>query len=154
MKKHSILAALLMLFALVLTSCSDDKKSEWSYFHGFTIEDIVGSYSWSNLDNAFDGLLESSNCHICDDGKVTVTQIAGSMVRFRFESELASFSRTVEDNATEDGNDFMIKMEEYPFEVSAYVYKNDKNQIRLHGFVRKNTAELGSINYYFDVIKD
>ena len=152
MKKNITLAALFMLVALVFSSC--EKKNEWSYYHGFTNEDVVGSYSWSNIDNAFDGLLESSNCHLCDGAKIVITKSTENLVRLRFENETPSLNVTVEDNSTQPGNDFMIKMSENPYEVSAYVYKNEKTQIRLHGFVRKTTAEYGPINYWFDVIKE
>jgi len=157
MKKHITLAALFMLFALVFTGC--EKKNEWSYLHGFTTEDIVGTYSWSNIDNVFDGLLESTYCHLCDDAKITITKSVGSLVIFRFENESPAFTVAVEDGATAPGNDFMILMEEYkagvPYEVSAHVYHDGKNRIRLHGFVREYKPGYGGpVNYYFDVIKD
>ena len=152
MKKHITLATLLALVVLVFSSC--EKKNEWSNYHGFTDEDIVGTYSWSNIEDVFDGLLESYNCHLCDNAEITITQGTGNLMRFHFENETPNLNVTVEDRSTQDGNDFMVIMEEYPYEVSAYVYKDTKNRIRLHGFVRKQTAEYGSVNYYFDVIKD
>lgn len=157
MKKHSILVALFMLFALVFTGCG--KKNEWSYLHGFTPEDIVGTYSWSNINNVFDGLLESTYCHLCNDAEITITKSSETRVSFHFGSEEADFSVTVEDGTTAPGNDFMILMEEYkagvPYEVSAHVYHDAKNRIRLHGFVREYKPGYGGpVNYYFDVIKD
>ena len=151
MKKNIKLITLLTLFALVFSGC--EEKKEWSLFYGFTNEDIIGSYSYSNIDDAFDNLLESQWCHLCPDAKVNIMPGSGSLVRFRLESESADFSRTVEDFSTQEGNDFMIMMEENPYEVSAYVYKDAKDHLRLHGFVRKHVGG-SNVNYYFDVIKD
>jgi hypothetical protein len=152
MRKQITLAAMFMLLAIVFSGCN--KKSEWSNFHGFTVDDVVGTYSWSNINDSFEGLIESYNCHLCDGANITITKSAENLAQFCFENETPLFNATIEDSITVAGNDFMIKMRNNPHIVSAYVLKDSKGRIRLHGFVRKATAENGPVNYYFDVIKD
>jgi len=52
-----------------------------------------------------------------------------------------------------DDQGFLMQMTTMPFELTASVYTNKANEVRLHGFVRKKIG-MDYINYYFDVIKN
>ena len=65
-------SAFFLLLAVLLVGCKDEKK-EWNYKYGYTNEDIIGSYSFSNIDKVFDDLEPSDYCHICDDAEIDIT---------------------------------------------------------------------------------
>ena len=56
MKRFKI-SALLLLIAVVLVGCKDEKK-EWSNFYGYANDDIIGQYSFSNIPNLFADLFD------------------------------------------------------------------------------------------------
>ena len=71
MKKNIILTVLLLVLAFAFSSC--EKKKEWKYRYGYSIDDIVGEYTFSNIEGAFeDGLIENQDCHICKNALCTV----------------------------------------------------------------------------------
>ena len=57
MKKSGI-ACLLLFLGIVMVSCNKEKK-------GYTIDDIVGEYIFSNAADAFDGLEADENAFLC-----------------------------------------------------------------------------------------
>ena len=66
MKRISIISLLLFLgFATV--SCNKEKK-------GYTIDDIVGEYIFSNAADTFDGLEADENTFLCYDAVITITR--------------------------------------------------------------------------------
>ena len=160
MKNVKFLPILLLGFLFV--SCEKQQEKEWNKLYGYTNEDIIGTYSFSNVADAFDALTESAYCHICEDAKITVTAKSGNTIEFKVNCPNDNFNRTFEGLPRLTDNDFMIGMTAPSwnpiYELKAYVYKNDEGQIRIHGFVRyihnAGTAQEYPVNYYFDVIKN
>ena len=178
MKKHNTLAAVLMLFALVFTGC--EKKNEWSKYSGYSNEDIIGNYSYSNVTDAFYGLSEGEFCHICPDAEISITGLTDNTVKFVIKCPEAEFSREYIGTPRKFKNDFMVQMTSgylsrgsnklKSYTLTSYVYKNEVGKIRLHGFASYNkfnvehpvpsdltivdTVLIQSVNYYFDMIKD
>ena len=151
MKKIKILSVLLML-GILFVSCDKEQKSEWERHYGYTNAEITGSYSNSNVADAFDGLTESLYCHICDDARVTITSESENTVQFSIRSTKAELNATLKGNPALNDDDFLITLTDSPYELTAYVYTNAEGQLRLHGFVRAYSPNL--VNYYFDVIKN
>jgi hypothetical protein len=163
MKKMRLFALLLMA-ATLLVACQKDAVKEWEKF-SYTIDDIKGSYTYSYVSGAFDDLTENSYCHLCDDAAVTIAPslLSTSSTEFTINCPKAEFNKTFSGRPTTNENDFLISMSlpagaVHPsYELTAYVYKNAKGNIRLHGFARHvhhpGTDEEYKVNYYFDVIK-
>ena len=173
MKKTRFLF-LLLAVGIVLVSCQEDTVKEWQQFYDFTLDDIKGTYTYSYVSNAFDGLTENTFCHICEDTDVTVSSYLGSdsSIEFKVNSQKAMFNKSFTGKpAINDEDAFLMKMSIptstlYPdYELTAYVYKNAKGDIRLHGFAQHIVYEDGIeegttihyvktvTNYYFDVKK-
>ncbi|MBO7615759.1 MAG: hypothetical protein J6T22_01005 [Bacteroidales bacterium] len=165
MKNYKLLA-LICALGVLSVSCNKD-KNEWDHFYGYTLQDVMGSYSASNVSDAFEDLTENAYCHICNDAQITITS---SEFKILCPSDDFSKSFPMPHAANEDV--FMINSSNpswsaYPdYELVTYVYKNDKGEVRLHGFARhvvyETVYENGSsfykvkskVNYYFDVIKN
>lgn len=165
--------ALLLMVGAMMVACQKDETKEWEKYYGYSLDDIKGTYTFSYVSNAFDGLTENGYSHICQDAEITVTSYLNSesSIAFRVTCPNASFNGTFTGRPvmTEDG--FLVKMTipspaEYPdYELTVYVYKNAKGDIRLHGFARHIYYEIvvengvnvkrvkSMINYYFDVKK-
>lgn len=143
---------MMLLLAIFFVSCEKEKK-EWSLDYGFSTEDVVGSYSNSNVKGAFDGLAESAYCRICYDAEVAITNVGGKS-RFELKSPNIGFNVSIQGSPVSNGDGFLLQMSQSPNELTAYVYTNNASQVRLHGFVRKWKNSDESINYYFDVIKN
>ena len=177
--KNCKLLALLCLMGIFFTSCKEESKSEWSNFYGYTNADVVGTYSFSNVSTAFDGI-EGIGRHVCVDAEVSI-QISDqnpNMLKFTIECPKEEHERTIEDYATPNEDDFMLRMSTgyihsgsnkvKVYVVNAHVMKNEKNELRLAGFSAVNTykeitnPESGTLSYeqidgeyyYFDVIKN
>lgn len=177
--KKTLISAFFLLLAVVFVGCKDEKK-EWNHKYGYTIDEIIGEYAFSNIDKVFDDLEPSSYCHICDDAEISVTRVSAGTVRFKINCPNDNYSRTFTGAPTKNPDDFMIRMssgyEQYggsrlrAYNVNAFVYQNNAQQIRLHGFSSLNTYKLvlvpgteppiydtvqdSGVNYYFDVIKN
>jgi len=163
MKKNITLAALLMLFALVFTSCND-KKSEWRYFYGYSVDDIAGHYDFSNIPDAFEFLTESDEVFICEDATLTVQKLTESTVEIQLKCPDEEYNQTFNGKPYSANDDFRVYlyrgiMEVPDYELHAIVYTNEKGQVRLHGYGRKRKGGdplVGDywVNWYFDVIKN
>lgn len=180
MRKQITLAAMLMLLAIVVTSCGD-KKSEWTNYYGYTNEDIIGEYSYSNNADAFYGLEESEYCHLCPDAEISISKLSDKTVKFKINCPEAGFSREFIGSPRKFKDDFMVQMRSNYFSragstrlkayfVTSYVSTNDNQDIHLHGFASYkkfkveypvpadstvvDTVLVQATNYYFDVIKD
>lgn len=177
MKRFKFLA-LLCVLGVSFASCNDKTKSEWSNYYGFANEDVIGTYSFSNMPTAFDGV-EGTGRHACPDAEVRILASSQNpeMLRFEINCPEEGYTRTIEDYATPNENDFMLRMSSgyihtggkvRVYVVNAHVMKNVKQEIRLSGFSAVNTyieninSESGVISYeqtdgvyyYFDVIKN
>ena len=178
MKKIAI-SAFFVLLAVAFIGC-DSKKNEWNYKYGYTNDDIIGEYSFSNIDKVFDDLEQSGYCHICDNAEISVTAASAKTVNFIINCPDDNFSRTFIGVPTKNPGDCMIRMSSgyiqtggsqlRAYNLLASVYQNDEQKIRLHGFAALNTYKLvavpntdpilydtiqdSGVNYYFDVIKN
>ena len=173
MKKMRFMALLLMVGAMML-ACKKDDAKEWQQFYDFTLDDIKGTYAFSYVSSAFDGLMETSYSHICDDANITVSNYLGSesSIEFKMNCKKVSFNKSFTGKpAINEDDPFLLNMaspnssENPDYTLTAYVYKNAKGDIRLHGFARRIYYEIvvengvnhkrvkSMINYYFDVKK-
>lgn len=171
MKKMRLMALLIMVGTMML-ACKKDDTKEWQQFYDFTLDDIKGTYGFSYLSNAFDGLTESTFCHICEDATVSVSSYLGSDTSIEFKVNCETFNKSFAGRpAINEDDPFLLNMaspnsSEYPdHTLTTYVYKNAQGDIRLHGFARRiyyeTVYENGipvkkvktMVNYYFDVRK-
>ena len=173
MKNITYLSVLFMLGFLFVSCEKQPQESEWEKYYGYTNEEIVGSYAFSNVKDAFDDLTESSYCHICEDARINITASSGNAIEFNVNCPSDEFNRTFEGRPCFTDDDFLINMtapsgNAHPdYELTVYVYKNAQGKIRLHGFARQITYQIvnnpdgstvynvkSKVNYYFDVIKN
>lgn len=161
-----------LLMALTFVSCKEEKK-EWNNFYGYSNEDIVGEYSYSNAPDAFWKLIESDEGHLCPDAEVTVASVSEQSILFKVVCPDHGFQKNFTGRPTLNQNDFLVRL--YTgmsnlkrYGLTAEVLKNEQDDIRLSGFVtedhykRVGSAETGSydtvydysVKYYFDVIKN
>ena len=178
MKNYKLLA-LLCLMGIFFTSCKEESKSEWKNCYGYTNEDVIGTYSFSNISTAFDGV-EGVGRHVCPDAEVSIQPSTQNpnMLRFTINCPELEYNRTIEDYATPNEDDFMLRMSTgyipsgnnkvKVYVVNAHVMKNAKQELRLSGFSAVNSYkviyndESGTTSYeqvdgeyyYFDVIKN
>jgi len=176
--KNSKLIALICLLGIFFTSCDKEPKSEWKAFYNFTNEDIIGTYSYSDVSGAFDDI-EGIGRHACDDAQVRIQALYdhSDWIKFIVNCPSEDFSRNFEGEATLNEGDYMIRMStDYihsggkvkAYNLNASVMMNEKQEIRLHGFAAENTyKEINDLEtgvttyetidgeyYYFDVIKN
>ncbi len=163
MKKSFSLTALLLMLAMVFSGCGK-KKTEWSYLYNYSIDDIAGTYHYSNVENAFELINENNDVHSCEDAILTVTKLSETTVRIRLQCPDENYDQTFEGqpfNATGDYRVYLKKGDDslHPsYEINASVYTNKQGEIRLHGNGRKSkyhpTDGWYFQNWYFDVIKN
>jgi len=159
MRKLNFLPLLFVLGA-VLFSCKKDSTKEWEYKYGYTVQDIVGQYTYSGIPDAFEGIMESEFMHVCQDAIINITY--GGNMQFQINCPSNAYNRTFTGQPTSDEDGFLIQMATSQSvnsdDVTAYVYTNKQGKIRLHGYARKSVYSssyggYSKINYYFDVIK-
>ena len=173
MKNIKYLLVLLVL-GFLFVSCEKQQEIEWKKLYGYTSEDVAGTYSFSKVEDAFEGLTESAYCHICEDAIITVMAKSGKIIDFRVNCPNDSFIRRFEGRPCLTDDSFLINMtapsgSSHPDNVlEVYVYKNDQGDIRLHGYARRVIYDIvynpatqendyvpkSNINYWFDVIKN
>lgn len=151
---------LVLLLGIILVGCQKDSTKEWEYKYGFTAQDILGQYTFSGVEDAFESLTESEYFHICRDATISISY--GSTLQFHFNCPRLSYSKTFTGQFVADDENFLIQMTSSQSsnsdDLTAYVYTNKQGKIRLHGYARKtgysaSDGEYYRINYYFDVIK-
>ena len=163
MKKSGI-ACLLLFLGFAIVSCNKEKK-------GYTIDDIVGEYIFSDAADAFDGLEADEYTYLCDDAVITIARDGENSVDFWLScpNEDIPWAPTNEEhNAHFNGapfsneNDSIIRMsydygyDKYPpseSTVTAQVSKMD-GKIRLQGHHYFYSGTSGNVYiWYFDVVK-
>ncbi|MBQ6770366.1 MAG: hypothetical protein IJP44_05235 [Bacteroidales bacterium] len=173
MKRLVVFSMLILVGMAVLASCEKEGDKEWNKFYGYAKDDIVGEYAFSNLSDAFDGLMESDEGHLCPDAQVNVSATGDQTVLFHMASASCNFQRNFSGRTTLNANDFLISMYSgwvnlKRYNVTAEVLKNKQDAVRLKGYVSEdryervyNTEEAQydtvydySIKYYFDVTKN
>ncbi len=175
--KNCRLLALICLLGLSLASCNENKTTEWENYYGYTNDDIIGTYSYSNVADAFDGIDGEGGRYACDNAEISVTRYSGSQVELNINCPSHSFNRTFTGVPSPNSDDFMVHMSSgykpygngklRAYNLTGYVLKNAKQQVRMHGFAAVNIYKIvsygnGGIDtipdngtyYYFDVIKD
>lgn len=167
--------ALLCLMGLFLASCGDS-KTEWENFYGYTNDDIIGTYSFSNVPDAFEGV-EGVDRYACDNAEISIAPYSGRQVEFKINCPSQGFNRTFTGVPSPNDGDFMVRMSSgykpygngklRAYNMTGYVLKNEKQQLRMHGFASINIYKLVALEtggtdtipddgkyYYFDVIKN
>lgn len=172
MKKTIVVCTLCLLGTMVLVSCQKEPKKEWSKFYGYTVKDIVGEYAYSNVPDAFVGLLESDEGHLCYDAEVNISSTSEQTILFHMASPSRNFQRNFSGRPALTNGAFLITMSSSWVNLKKYtltseVLKNDQSNIRLNGFVSEDHYERVynplqskydtvydySVKYYFDVSK-
>lgn len=162
MKKSFSLTALLLMLALVFSGCGK-KKTEWNYLYDYSVDDIAGTYHFSNVENAFELIVESNDVRICEDAILTVTKLSETTVRIHLKCPDENYDQTFEGQPFDFTGDYRVYLKKgddlHPtYEINASVYTNKQGEIRLHGYGRKSKyhPEDGWYfqNWYFDVIKN
>ena len=154
MKKSGI-ACLLLFLGIVMVSCNKEKK-------GYTIDDIVGKYTFSNAADAFDGLEADEYTYLCDDAVITITSDGKNAVEFRLSCPNEEHNARFNGAPFQNENDSIIRMsydygyDKYPpseSTVTAQVSKMD-GKIRLQGHHYFYSGTSGNVYiWYFDVVK-
>ena len=154
MKKLSIIS-LFLLLGFVLGSCNRDKA-------GYTINDIVGEYTFSNAADAFEGLEADAYTYLCDDAVITITKDGKNAVDFRLSCPNEEHNAHFNGAPFPNENDSIIRMsydygyDKYPpseSTVTAQVSKMD-GKIRLQGHHYFYSGTSGNVYiWYFDVVK-
>ena len=166
--KNKALTLMVLVLGLMLVSCGKDPNSEWTKYYGYTNDDIIGTYRFSNVSDAFASLTESDYCHLCSDAQITIASYSMNSVEFHVKSPNADYDQTFTGVPSHNTDDFLISMSNQmgsttEYTVTATVYNNAKGEIRLHGFARKIIYGIDDeehkyvkycYNYYFDVIKN
>jgi hypothetical protein len=153
MKKLNIVS-LFLLLGFVLGSCN-------KYQTGYTINDIVGEYTFSNAADAFEGLVADDYNYLCDDAVITITSVGKNAVEFKLSCPNEEHNARFNGAPFQNENDSVIRMSydygKYPpneSEVTAKVSKMD-GKIRLQGHHYFFSGSSGlSYCYYFDVLKN
>ena len=154
MKKLSIIS-LLLLLGFVLGSCNKDKT-------GYTINDIVGEYTFSNAADAFEGLEADAYTYLCDDAVITITKDGRNAVDFKLSCPNEEYNAHFNGAPFQNENDSVIRMSDdygygkYPPNESKVIANVSKmnGKIRLQGYhyVFSGTSDHSRF-YYFDVLK-
>lgn len=150
MKSIKILSVLFLL-SFFFVSCEEEQNSEWERHYGYANAEIIGSYSYSHISDAFDGLTENVYCHICDDAVITISADSENAIKFDMRSVEGALNVSLVGPAAMNESD-LVSFTDGAYELLAYVKINASGQIRLHGHVKSNNPSL--VNYYFDVIKN
>lgn len=172
MKNIKYLSVLLVL-GFLFVSCEASKEKEWKKLYGYTNEDIVGAYSFSKVEDAFDALTEGTYCHICNDAQVTISASSASIIQFSVNCPNAGFHKVFEGRPRVNDDDYIINiggtsLNNHPeYGLTAYVYENEQGDIRIHGYAQhiewiivvnsygqEEYKIKSKTNYYFDVIKN
>ena len=111
MKKMRFLPLMLVL-GVLLFSCKKDETKEWKQFYDFTLEDIMGTYTYSNLSGAFEALTENDFCHICKDAVVNISPYLGSntSIEFKVNCQKANFNKSFTGHPAMNDENFLVSM--------------------------------------------
>ena len=163
MKKASLF---LIVISLLLVSCGKDPKPEWDRFYGFTQADIVGHYE-ANPDESLYQELPTEGVAVYNNATIDIGAVGSANITLHIVIPgkiNKSFSGPL-DMADENRSDIALLeviSSSVKEDILMTVYKNDKNQVRFHGRVKRyhyNTEPghenelVSSDNWGFDVIK-
>ena len=153
--KITSIISLLLFVGFMTVSCNKETK-------GYTIDDIVGEYTFSNAAEAFEGLEADAYTYLCNDAEITITKDGRNAVDFKLSCPSEENNAYFNGAPFQNENDSVIMMSydygygKYPpneSKVIANVSKMD-GKIRLQGYhyFYSGSSAL-SYFYYFDVLK-
>ena len=154
--KITSIISLLLFVGFMTVSCNKETK-------GYTIDDIVGEYTFSNAADAFEGLEADAYTYLCNDAEITITKDGRNAVDFKLSCPSEENNAFFNGAPFQNENDSVIMMSydygygKYPpneSKVTAKVSKMD-GKIRLQGYhyFYSGSSSLSFV-YYFDVLKN
>ena len=163
MKKASLF---LIAISLLFASCGKDPEPEWGRFYGFTQTDVVGHYE-ANPDESLYEPLPTEGVAVYNNATLDVSAIGATAVSIHIVipgkvNKTFSGPLNMSDENRSDIALTNIINTANKEDVMMTVYKNDKNQVRFHGRVKRYyySTESGHENelvksddWGFDVIK-
>ena len=155
MKKHLIIIALLVN-ALCFSACQKTEEETWKRFYGYTQADIVGHYE-ANPDSTYYSGLPTEGVVVYPNATIDITSIDSNLVQLRIIIPDV-INKTFTGAAVMNENDSDLAFHNNNEDILMTVYKNVKNQVRLHGresrVIYNADGEITDrIPHYFDVIK-
>jgi hypothetical protein len=163
MKKTSLL---LIAISLLFASCGKDPEPEWGRFYGFTQTDVVGHYE-ANPDESLYEPLPTEGVAVYNNATLDVSAVGATAVSIHIVipgkvNKTFSGPLNMSDENRSDIALTNIINTTNKEDIMMTVYKNDKNQVRFHGRVKRyyyNTEPghenelVDCDNWGFDVIK-
>lgn len=163
MKKASLF---LIAISLLFASCGKDPEPEWGRFYGFTQTDVVGHYE-ANPDESLYEPLPTEGVAVYNNATLDVSAIGATAVSIHIVipgkvNKTFSGPLNMSDENRSDIALTNIINTANKEDIMMTVYKNDKNQVRFHGRVKRYyySTEPGHENelvksddWGFDVIK-
>ena len=157
MKQLSTIIILTLGLVFLATSCKEQKE-EWERFYGYTKDDVIGHYE-ANPDQSVYDELPTVGVEVYPTAQIDITEYYEDLVNLRILIPEVFYNNyrgevAINENASDisigstDGSDILLT-----------VYRNAKNQIRLHGRARQRkiwtepVVSYDYIIYGFDVIK-
>ena len=148
MKK--IILGILMGMVLMTTSCQKENVDEWTRFTTFVKEDLIGHYE-ANPDETYYEDYPVQDMTVHRNATVNIRNYSGNLIEVQVViPELLNQTFTGTPNV--EGYNSNLLMHNTACDLILDVYKNDKNQIRLHGSVIEMVGESKIIKV-FDVVK-
>ena len=146
----------IILGALCISSCEKTDENTWQRFYGYEKEDVIGHYE-ANSDTACYSEQPTEGVVVYPNTIIDITSMDGNLVRF-----LIVIPNTIDKYftglAVVNENDSDLSFHNNSEDVLMTVYKNQQNQVRLHGRERRcrYNAEgelIDCVLHGFDVIK-
>lgn len=159
MKKASLFLSILGML-LLQSACHKNPQSEWERFYGYTKADLLGHYE-ANPDDSYYEELPTEGVVIYRTAVIDITEYDENLVNIRVTIPNylnRTFRGAVAINQSEIDSDVHIS-ESDGSDILMTVYRNKKQQVRLHGRTRrpKHWDENGiPDDYYlygFEVVK-
>ncbi|MBR4391393.1 MAG: hypothetical protein IKT08_04735 [Bacteroidales bacterium] len=146
----------LMLGALCFSSCEKTKDNTWQRFYGFSKEDIVGHYE-ANPDTTCYSELPTEGVVVYPNTIIDITSMDGDLVKFHIVIP-NTINKYFTGLAVINESDSEISFHNNNEDVHMTVYKNQQNQVRLHGRERRCRYDaegeiIDCIIHGFDVIQ-
>ena len=163
MKKASLF---LIAISLLFASCGKDPEPEWGRFYGFTQTDVVGHYE-ANPDESLYEPLPTEGVAVYNNATLDVSAIGATAVSIHIVipgkvNKTFSGPLNMSDENRSDIALTNIINTANKEDIMMTVYKNDKNQVRFHGRVKRyyyrtepghENELVKSDDWGFDVIK-
>lgn len=155
--KKPIIILLMLVSAMAFNACGDhEDDNAWSRFYGYTKDDIVGHYE-ANPDEACYAPLPTEGVVVYRNVTIDITPLENNSVSLRIIIPDV-INKVFTGAANLNENDSDLSFHNYNEDILFTVYKNDQNQVRLHGRERyciydEDHELVDCILHGFDVIK-